>query len=36
MELWNKDKHPGNYMPQLYDLKSDPDELKSVADQQAR
>jgi predicted nuclease of restriction endonuclease-like (RecB) superfamily len=29
-------KYPGNYMPQLYDLKSDPDELKSVADQQAR
>jgi|SRR5580692_7462223 hypothetical protein len=34
--VWNKDKYPGNYMPQLYELKSDPDELKSVADQQAR
>jgi arylsulfatase A-like enzyme len=31
--VWNKDKYQGNYPPQLYDLKHDPDELKSVADQ---
>jgi hypothetical protein len=31
--VWNKDKYQGNYPPQLYDLKNDPDELKSVAGQ---
>ncbi len=31
--VWNKEKYQGNYKPQLYDLKNDPDELKSVADQ---
>jgi arylsulfatase A-like enzyme len=34
--VWNKDKYQGNYPPQLYDLKNDPDELKSVADQHAQ
>jgi arylsulfatase A-like enzyme len=31
--VWNKDKYQGNYKPQLYDLKNDPEELQSVADQ---
>jgi arylsulfatase A-like enzyme len=31
--IWNKDKYQGEYKPQLYDLKNDPDELHSVADQ---
>ena len=31
--VWNKEKYKGNYAPQLYDLKNDPDELKTVADQ---
>jgi arylsulfatase A-like enzyme len=31
--VWDKAKYQGKYGPQLYDLKSDPDELKNVADQ---
>jgi arylsulfatase A-like enzyme len=31
--VWNKEKFQGSYKPQLYDLKNDPNELKSVADQ---
>jgi arylsulfatase A-like enzyme len=31
--VWNKDKYQGSYKPQLYDLKNDPEELQSVADQ---
>ena len=31
--VWDKSKYQGNYKPQLYDLKNDPNELKSVADQ---
>jgi arylsulfatase A-like enzyme len=31
--VWNKEKYQGNYTPQLYDLKNDPEELQSVADQ---
>ena len=31
--VWNKEKFQGSYKPQLYDLKNDPEELKSVADQ---
>jgi arylsulfatase A-like enzyme len=31
--VWNKEKYQGNYKPQLYDLKKDPDELTNVADQ---
>lgn len=31
--VWNKEKFQGYYKPQLYDLKNDPHELKSVADQ---
>jgi arylsulfatase A-like enzyme len=31
--VWNKEKYQGNYKPQLYDLKNDPDELKTVAGQ---
>ena len=30
--VWDKNRYKGNYEPQLYDLKSDPDELKSVSD----
>ena len=30
--VWNMEKYPGTYKPQLYDLKNDPNELKSVAD----
>jgi arylsulfatase A-like enzyme len=30
--IWDKAKYKGKYAPQLYDLKRDPDELKSVAD----
>ena len=31
--VWDKSKYQGSYKPQLYDLKNDPNELKSVADQ---
>jgi arylsulfatase A-like enzyme len=31
--IWDQEKYQGKYAPQLYDLKNDPDELKSVADQ---
>jgi arylsulfatase A-like enzyme len=31
--VWDKSRYQGNYQPQLYDLKNDPNELKSVADQ---
>jgi arylsulfatase A-like enzyme len=31
--VWDKERYEGNYQPQLYDLKQDPNELKSVADQ---
>jgi arylsulfatase A-like enzyme len=31
--VWDKSRFKGNYSPQLYDLKNDPDELKNVADQ---
>jgi arylsulfatase A-like enzyme len=31
--VWNKQYFPGPYKPQLYDLKKDPDELTTVADQ---
>jgi arylsulfatase A-like enzyme len=31
--VWNKKKYQGNYKPQLYDVKNDPNELKNVADQ---
>ena len=31
--VWDKERYKGNYAPQLYDLKNDPDELKTVADQ---
>ena len=31
--MWDKTHYQGNYTPQLYDLKKDPDELTSVADQ---
>jgi arylsulfatase A-like enzyme len=31
--VWDRSKYQGNYQPQLYDLKNDPNELKSVADQ---
>ncbi len=30
--VWDKTKYKGNYKPQLYDLKNDPQELRSVAD----
>lgn len=30
--VWDKAGYKGTYKPQLYDLKNDPDELKSVAD----
>ena len=30
--IWDKAKYKGQYAPQLYDLKHDPDELQSVAD----
>jgi arylsulfatase A-like enzyme len=30
--VWDKARYKGTYKPQLYDLKNDPDELKSVAD----
>jgi arylsulfatase A-like enzyme len=30
--VWNKEKYKGTYKPQLYDLKNDPNELKTVAD----
>lgn len=30
--IWDKEKYQGQYKPQLYDLKNDPDELKTVAD----
>jgi len=30
--VWDKERYKGTYKPQLYDLKKDPDELKSVAD----
>lgn len=30
--VWNKAKYKGNYPPQLYDLKADPDELHNVID----
>jgi arylsulfatase A-like enzyme len=31
--VWDKSRYQGNYPAQLYDLKNDPNELKSVADQ---
>ncbi|HTZ57829.1 MAG TPA: sulfatase [Acidobacteriaceae bacterium] len=31
--IWNRDHFQGDYKPQLYDLKKDPDELTTVADQ---
>ena len=31
--IWNRDHYQGDYKPQLYDLKKDPDELTTVADQ---
>ncbi len=31
--VWNREKFHGNYAPQLYDLKNDPEELHNVADQ---
>jgi arylsulfatase A-like enzyme len=31
--VWDSAKYQGNYKAQLYDLKNDPNELKSVADQ---
>ncbi len=31
--IWNREKYIGQYKPQLYDRKKDPDELVSVADQ---
>lgn len=30
--VWNRGKYQGNYRPQLYDLRKDPDELHTVAD----
>jgi arylsulfatase A-like enzyme len=30
--IWDKERYKGHYNPQLYDLKQDPNELKSVAD----
>ncbi|MGA2132093.1 MAG: sulfatase [Bryobacteraceae bacterium] len=30
--IWNREKYVGEYKPQLYDRKKDPDELKTVAD----
>jgi arylsulfatase A-like enzyme len=30
--VWDKERYKGTYKPQLYNLKDDPDELKSVAD----
>ncbi len=30
--VWDKERYKGHYKPQLYDLKQDPNELKSVAD----
>ena len=31
--IWNREKYVGEYAPQLYDRKGDPDELKNVAAQ---
>jgi arylsulfatase A-like enzyme len=31
--VWNKEKYQGHYKPQLYDLRIDPNELMSVAEQ---
>jgi arylsulfatase A-like enzyme len=31
--VWNREKYVGDYKPQLYDRAKDPDELKTVADQ---
>jgi arylsulfatase A-like enzyme len=30
--IWNREKYVGEYKPQLYNRKKDPDELKTVAD----
>jgi hypothetical protein len=30
--IWNKEKFRGEYKPQLYDLRKDHDELKSVTE----
>lgn len=30
--IWNREKYVGTYKPQLYDRRKDPDELKTVAD----
>jgi arylsulfatase A-like enzyme len=30
--VWDKERYSGTYKPQLYNVKNDPDELKSVAD----
>ena len=30
--VWNKEKYEGKYAPQLYDLRKDPQELKTVAE----
>jgi arylsulfatase A-like enzyme len=31
--VWDKEHYKGDYKPQLYDLKRDPDELTTVANQ---
>jgi arylsulfatase A-like enzyme len=31
--IWNREKYVGEYAPQLYDTREDPQELKNVADQ---
>jgi arylsulfatase A-like enzyme len=31
--VWDKEKYHGSYVPQLYDLKKDPEELQNVASQ---
>jgi arylsulfatase A-like enzyme len=31
--IWNREKYVGEYAPQLYDTRKDPQELKNVADQ---
>jgi hypothetical protein len=31
--IWNREKYVGEYAPQLYDTKKDPQELKNVAGQ---
>jgi arylsulfatase A-like enzyme len=30
--IWNREKYMGEYKPQLYDRKKDPDELRTIAD----